>query len=97
MENYTRRVFSMYPGGQREKVTIRLLDLRLDTVVDQFGTTGVKYEKVDEKAFHRSGGSGNQRHVLCLGLWLRAAGKDIGAAAGRGRNTEFYKQGFLNV
>ena len=50
MENYTRRVFSMF-GGQREKVTIRFLDLRLDTVVDQFGTTGVKYEKVDEKHF----------------------------------------------
>lgn len=50
MDNYTRRVFSMF-GGQREKVTIRFLDLRLDTVVDQFGTVGVKYEKVDETHF----------------------------------------------
>ena len=35
----------------REKVTMRFLDLRLDTVVDQFGTVGVKYEKVDETHF----------------------------------------------
>lgn len=48
--NYTQRVFSMF-GGQREKVTIRFIDQKLDTVADQFGTRGVKYEKVDEKHF----------------------------------------------
>lgn len=50
MENYTRRVFSMF-GGRREVVTIRFIDQRLDTVVDQFGIAGVKYEKIDEKHF----------------------------------------------
>lgn len=50
LDNYTQRVFSMF-GGQREQVVIRFLDLRLDTVVDQFGTLGVKYEKVDERHF----------------------------------------------
>ena len=50
MSNYTQRVFSMF-GGQRERVTIRFIDQRLDTVVDQFGITGVKYEKVDDKHF----------------------------------------------
>lgn len=48
--NYTQRVFSMF-GGQREKVTIRFINQRLDTVVDQFGIRGVKYEKVDEGHF----------------------------------------------
>ena len=50
MENYTQRVFSMF-GGQRERVTIRFIDQRLDTVVDQFGVIGVKYEKIDDKHF----------------------------------------------
>lgn len=50
MENYTQRVFSMF-GGQRERVTIRFIDQRLDTVVDQFGIVGVKYEKIDDKHF----------------------------------------------
>lgn len=50
MENYTRRVFSMF-GGRREVVTIRFIDQRLDTVVDQFGIAGVKYDKIDEKHF----------------------------------------------
>ena len=50
MDNYTQRVFSMF-GGQRERVTIRFIDYKLDTVVDQFGTNGVKYEKIDDKHF----------------------------------------------
>lgn len=50
MDNYTRRVFSMF-GGERERVTIRFIDQRLDTVVDQFGIHGVKYEKVDDTHF----------------------------------------------
>jgi predicted DNA-binding transcriptional regulator YafY len=50
LEDYTRRVFSMF-GGKRERVTIRFIDQRLDTVVDQFGIRGVKYEKIDETHF----------------------------------------------
>lgn len=50
MDNYTQRVFSMF-GGQRERITIRFIDQKLDTVVDQFGVTGVKYEKIDDKHF----------------------------------------------
>lgn len=48
--NYTNRVFSMF-GGKREKVTIQFRAEKLDTVVDQFGTRGVKYEKVDDDHF----------------------------------------------
>lgn len=48
--NYTHKVFSMF-GGKREKVTIRFRTEKLDTVVDQFGIRGVKYEKVDDKHF----------------------------------------------
>lgn len=50
MDNYTQRVFSMF-GGQRERVTIRFIDYKLDTVVDQFGINGVKYEKIDDTHF----------------------------------------------
>ena len=50
IDNYTKRVFSMF-GGKRERVTIRFIDQRLDTVVDQFGIDGAKYEKVDESHF----------------------------------------------
>ena len=50
IDNYTKRVFSMF-GGKRERVTIRFIDQRLDTVVDQFGIAGAKYEKVDEGHF----------------------------------------------
>ena len=50
MDNYTKRVFSMF-GGKRERVTIRFIDQRLDTVIDQFGIVGVKYEKVDDTHF----------------------------------------------
>ena len=50
MDNYTKRVFSMF-GGKRERVTIRFIDQRLDTVVDQFGIAGVKYEKIDDTHF----------------------------------------------
>lgn len=50
MDNYTHRVFSMF-GGKRERVTIRFSDFKLDTVVDQFGINGVRYEKVDDRHF----------------------------------------------
>lgn len=48
--NYTHKVFSMF-GGKREKVTIRFRMEKLDTVVDQFGSRGVKYIKIDEDHF----------------------------------------------
>lgn len=50
LEDYTRRVFSMFTG-ERERVTIRFRIERLDTVVDQFGIHGVKYERVDDTHF----------------------------------------------
>ena len=50
LEDYTRRVFSMF-SGERERVTIRFRIERLDTVVDQFGIHGVKYERVDDTHF----------------------------------------------
>lgn len=50
IDNYTHRVFSMF-SGQRERVTIRFIDHKLDTVVDQFGIHGVKYEKIDDRHF----------------------------------------------
>lgn len=50
MDNYTQRVFSMF-GGQKERVTIRFSDHKLDTVVDQFGIRGAKYERVDDRHF----------------------------------------------
>lgn len=50
LTTYTNRVFSMF-GGKREKVTIQFRIEKLDTVVDQFGVRGVKYEMVDDKHF----------------------------------------------
>lgn len=50
LDSYTQRVFSMF-GAKRERVTIRFIDQRLDTVVDQFGIAGVKYEKIDDTHF----------------------------------------------
>ena len=50
IDNYTKKVFSMF-GGKREWVTMRFRIEKLDTVVDQFGITGAKYEKIDEEHF----------------------------------------------
>lgn len=50
LDNYTHKVFSMF-GGKKKNVTMRFIDQRLDTVVDQFGVRGVKYEKVDDSHF----------------------------------------------
>lgn len=50
LDNFTHKVFSMF-GGKKQTVTMRFIDQRLDTVVDQFGIRGVKYEKVDDKHF----------------------------------------------
>lgn len=51
LTSYTQRVFSMYSGKQ-ESVTIRFINPLLDTVIDRFGTSGVKYYKADEKHFN---------------------------------------------
>lgn len=51
LTSYTQRVFSMYSGKQ-ERVTIRFINPLLDTVIDRFGTSGVKYYKADDKHFN---------------------------------------------
>ncbi|MEE1262842.1 helix-turn-helix transcriptional regulator [Ruminococcus sp.] len=51
LKSYTQRVFSMYSGKQ-ERVTIRFINPLLDTVIDRFGTSGVKYYKADDKHFN---------------------------------------------
>lgn len=50
IENYSKRVFSMY-GGERQTVELRCINLLLDTVIDRFGTVGTTYSKVDENHF----------------------------------------------
>ena len=50
LQDYTRRVFSMY-GGKRERVTIRFVSSILDAAVDRFGTENVIYSQIDEKYF----------------------------------------------
>lgn len=51
IKSYTQRVFSMYSGKQ-ERITIRFINPLLDTVIDRFGTSGVKYYKADDKHFN---------------------------------------------
>jgi len=53
LKDYTKRVFSMY-GGKKEYVRLRFINPLLDTVIDRFGTKGVKYEKADETHFRVS-------------------------------------------
>ena len=50
MKNYTQRVFSMF-GGNRERITLRIVPKLLDSVMDRFGTQGVSYwqEKDDSR------------------------------------------------
>ena len=51
MENYTRRVFSMF-GGEPKRVSIRFIHSLLDTVIERFGTgQDVFYRQEDEKHF----------------------------------------------
>lgn len=50
LKTYTQRVFSMY-GGEQKRVTLHFINPLLDTVVDRFGTTGVLYNKVDDRHF----------------------------------------------
>ena len=53
LKNYTQRVFGMF-GGKRVRVTLRFINLLLDTVIDRFGTENVQYEKYDESHFAAS-------------------------------------------
>ena len=50
LKNYTQRVFSMY-GGVEKRVTLRFINLLLDTAIDRFGKKDVQYFKSDEKHF----------------------------------------------
>ncbi len=38
-------------GGKKKIVTIRFINLLLDTAVERFGTKGVQYSKVDDRHF----------------------------------------------
>lgn len=50
MRTYAQRVFGMYSGPQK-RVTIRFVNILLDTAVERFGTSDVQYAKVDENHF----------------------------------------------
>ena len=50
MNTYTQRTFGMF-GGERKGITLRFINPLLDTVIDRFGTKGVRYAKVDESHF----------------------------------------------
>ena len=50
LEAYLQEHFGMF-DGEREHVTIRALNMLLDTFVDRFGTRGVIYAKDDDKHF----------------------------------------------
>ena len=50
IQTYTQRVFGMF-GGKRVQLTLRFTNDLLDTVIDRFGTKGVRYAKADEKHF----------------------------------------------
>lgn len=50
LKTYTQRVFSMYSGKPR-RVTIRFINLLLDTAVERFGMHDVIYAKVDHRHF----------------------------------------------
>lgn len=47
LQDYTRRVFSMY-GGERVRVTLRFVKSLLDVAVDRFGTQDVIYSQIDD-------------------------------------------------
>jgi len=51
IENYTRRVFSMF-GGDQKRVSIRFINPLLDTAIERFGTSpDVFYRPDDERHF----------------------------------------------
>ena len=51
MRTYTQRVFSMFGGKKKRRVTIQFLFTLLDTAVERFGTKDAQYSMVDDKHF----------------------------------------------
>ena len=50
MDTFTQRTFGMF-GGDRKGITLRFINPLLDTVIDRFGTKGLRYAKADEGHF----------------------------------------------
>ena len=50
MQDFTKRVFSMF-GGEEKNVTIRFTKDLLDIVIDRFGANGASYTPDDDKHF----------------------------------------------
>ena len=48
--SFTQRTFGMF-GGDRKGITLRFINPLLDTVIDRFGTRGVRYAKLDDSHF----------------------------------------------
>lgn len=48
---FTQRTFGMF-SGERKGVTLRFVNYLLDTVIDRFGTKGVRYSKADDDHFY---------------------------------------------
>ena len=51
IRTYTQRVFSVFGGKKKRRVTIRFLFTLLDTVVERFGTRDVQYSTDGDKHF----------------------------------------------
>ena len=51
IRTYTQRVFSMFSGKKKRRVTIQFLFTLLDTAVERFGTRDAQYSMVDDKHF----------------------------------------------
>ena len=50
MGSFAQRTFGMF-GGDRKGITLRFTNKLLDTVIDRFGTKGVRYAKLDAGHF----------------------------------------------
>lgn len=50
LDTFTQRTFGMF-GGDRKGITLRFINPLLDTVIDRFGTKGVRYAKADDSHF----------------------------------------------
>lgn len=50
LDSFTRRTFGMFSGNRRG-ITLRFINPLLDTVIDRFGTKGVRYSKADDSHF----------------------------------------------
>ena len=51
LSSYTRRTFGMFSGDSKT-LTLRFINPLLDTVIDRFGTRGVRYSKADDTHFY---------------------------------------------